>query len=64
MTTSTLERLGFSPSDRVVILHADDIGMCHATIPAFENLLEFGLVSSYAVMAPCPWANTALELAA
>jgi chitin disaccharide deacetylase len=64
MTTSTLERLGFSASDRVVILHADDIGMCHATIPAFENLLEFGLVSSYAIMAPCPWASAALALAA
>jgi chitin disaccharide deacetylase len=62
--TSTLERLGFSPSDRAVILHADDIGMCHATIDAFENLLEFGLTSSYAIMAPCAWASTALEIAA
>jgi chitin disaccharide deacetylase len=63
MTTSTLERLGFSASDRVVILHADDIGMCHATIPAFEKLLAFGLVSSYAVMAPCPWASAAMKVA-
>jgi chitin disaccharide deacetylase len=62
--TSTLERLGFSSSDRVAILHADDIGMCHATIGAFENLLDFGLVSSYAIMAPCAWASAALEVAA
>ncbi|NJK46035.1 MAG: ChbG/HpnK family deacetylase [Pleurocapsa sp. SU_196_0] len=62
-TSLTLERLGFAPDDRVVILHADDIGMCHATIPAFEQLLEFGLVSSYAIMTPCPWASAALEMA-
>jgi chitin disaccharide deacetylase len=62
-TSLTLERLGFEPDDRVVILHADDIGMCHATIPAFEHLLEFGLVSSYAIMTPCPWASAALEIA-
>ena len=61
--SATLERLGFQPSDRVVILHADDIGMCHATIPAFERLLESGVTSSYAIMAPCPWASAALELA-
>ena len=63
MNSTTLERLGFKSSDRVVILHADDIGMCHATIPAFENLLEFGLVSSYAIMTPCAWAGAALEIA-
>jgi chitin disaccharide deacetylase len=63
MKSTTLERLGYHSSDRVVILHADDIGMCHATIPAFENLLEFGLVSSYAIMTPCAWAGAALEIA-
>jgi chitin disaccharide deacetylase len=63
MNSTTLERLGFQSSDRVVILHADDIGMCHATIPAFENLLEFGLTSSYAIMTPCAWAGAALEIA-
>ena len=59
----TLERLGFQPTDRVVILHADDIGMCHATLPAFENLLDANLTSSYAIMTPCPWAGAALEIA-
>ncbi len=63
MKSTTLERLGFASSDRVLILHADDIGMCHATIPAFENLLEFGLTSSYAIMTPCAWASAALEIA-
>jgi hypothetical protein len=50
-----LKKLGFDARDRVLIIHADDIGMCQATLPALEDLLEFGLVSSAAVMVPCPW---------
>jgi hypothetical protein len=50
-----LKKLGFGEHDRVVIIHADDIGMCQATLPAIADLFEFRLVSSAAVMAPCPW---------
>ena len=50
-----LRRLGFADDDRVVIIHTDDIGMCQATIPAFADLVDFGLISSGAVMVPCPW---------
>src|SRR5689334_8557163 len=50
-----LEKLGYGPEDRVVIIHADDIGMCEATLPALTELCDFGLVSSAAVMVPCPW---------
>ena len=50
-----LKQLGFDEHDRVLIFHADDIGMCHATLPALADLLDFGLVSSAAVMVPCPW---------
>jgi chitin disaccharide deacetylase len=50
-----LKHLGFGPTDRVVIFHADDYGMCHATLPAVEELLEIGLVSSTATMVPCAW---------
>ena len=56
-----LRRLGFSARDRVVIIHADDIGMCEATIPALAELLDFGLVSSCSVMVPCPWFPAAAE---
>ena len=56
-----LHRLGFSARDRVVIIHADDIGMCEATIPAVAELLDFGLVSSCSVMVPCPWFPAAAE---
>ncbi|MBW6467172.1 MAG: polysaccharide deacetylase family protein [Brevefilum sp.] len=50
-----LKNLGFSADDRVVIIHTDDIGMCQASVDAFADLAEFGLISSGAVMVPCPW---------
>ena len=50
-----LRKLGFADSDRVAIIHADDIGMCQATLTAFAELLDFGLVSCGAAMTPCPW---------
>jgi predicted glycoside hydrolase/deacetylase ChbG (UPF0249 family) len=50
-----LRHLGFQPDDRVVVVHADDVGMCHATLPAIDELMSFGLVTSASVMVPCPW---------
>ena len=50
-----LHRLDFDDGDRAVIIHADDIGMCQATLPAYAELLDAGLLSSAAVMVPCPW---------
>ena len=44
-----------APHERALILHADDVGMCHATIPAFIELAESGSISSASVMVPCPW---------
>ncbi len=56
-----LKKLGFSNTDRLVILHTDDIGMCQASITAYANLWEFGGISSGAIMMPCPWARAAAE---
>lgn len=58
-----LRRLGFAEHDRVAIIHTDDIGMCLASVDAFADLHDFGLISSGAVMAPCPWALKAAEYA-
>lgn len=55
MTNSLLQDLGFDKEDRVVLFHFDDLGMCQSTIPAWENLMDFGLVRSASVMVPCPW---------
>ena len=62
-TNPYLSKLGFSSTDRVAIIHADDIGMCQATLPAIADLLDFGLVTSAAVMVPCPWFQGAAQYA-
>jgi hypothetical protein len=56
-----IKKLGFSPSDRVVIIHSDDIGMCQATIDAYAELDEGSKISSGAVMVPCPWFLAAVD---
>ena len=50
-----LRKLGLRDDDRVAIIHADDIGMCHASVSAYADLMDFGLVSSAATMVPCSW---------
>jgi predicted glycoside hydrolase/deacetylase ChbG (UPF0249 family) len=57
-----LRHLGFAATDRVVVIHADDLGMCQATLLAFVDLLAAGLVSSGSVMVPCPWFPQAAAL--
>lgn len=51
----SLERLGLGADDRAVIVHADDVGMCHSTLSAYVDLLDAGLTSSAAVMSTCAW---------
>ncbi len=48
------ERLGFPPDKKVVILHADDIGMCKEANQAAIQQLEKGQIQSASVMVPCP----------
>jgi predicted glycoside hydrolase/deacetylase ChbG (UPF0249 family) len=50
-----LERLGFSPDDRAIIFHADDLGMCHAANGAFMDVLAQGMLCTGSIMAPCAW---------
>lgn len=57
-----LKKLGFSDNDRVVIIHTDDIGMCHAAVQAFKDLWAFGTITSGTVMVPCPWFPATAQL--
>lgn len=57
-----LKKLGFSNNDRVVIIHADDLGMCQSTITACKELFDMSGISSAAVMVPCPWFLSAAKL--
>lgn len=49
------ERLGFSSDARLLIVHADDLGMAHTINAASIRALETGLVNSASIMVPCPW---------
>lgn len=51
-------------SKRRVVLHEDDVGMCHGANSAFVELCRLGTCSSGAVMVPCPWFLEAAEDAA
>jgi len=59
-----LSALGFRSGYRVVIYHADDVGMCHGANAAFQELSRLGSISCGAVMVPCPWFAEAAEMAA
>ena len=50
-----LKRLGLADDDRVVIVNADDIGTCQASLAAYTDLLDCGLVSSASVIVPGAW---------
>ena len=58
-----LKKLGCNDSDRLAIIHVDDVGMCQASVAAFETLWDAGIVSSGAVMVPCPWFPAAARYA-
>lgn len=55
MAPTLAERLGFAASDRVAVVHADDIGMCHAANDGAFEALEKGPATCGSLMVPCPW---------
>src|SRR5256886_10355515 len=49
------ERLGFSRDAKLLIVHADDLGVTHSVNAASIHALESGGINSASIMARCPW---------
>ncbi len=57
------EKLGWPAGKKVIMLHADDIGMCPEANTAAKQQLEAGDIQSAAVMIPCPNAEEFIRYA-
>jgi predicted glycoside hydrolase/deacetylase ChbG (UPF0249 family) len=47
--------LGYPAGTKLLIIHADDIGLSHSTNMAVIKSFENGSITSGSVMVPCPW---------
>ncbi len=54
-TKTLAERLGYSKDAKLLIIHADDLGVSHSENMASIKGLEESPVNSASIMVPCPW---------
>jgi predicted glycoside hydrolase/deacetylase ChbG (UPF0249 family) len=63
-TGQTNRLLGYPADARLLILNADDFGMCHAVNEAVFRAFRKGILRSTTLMVPCPWALHAMHFLA
>lgn len=61
-TRSTNELLGYLPDARLLIINADDFGMCYTVNEATMHTLKQGVATSCTLMVPCPWSLHGIRL--
>lgn len=59
---SAASLLGYPDDARLLIINADDLGLCHAENVATIAGLDRGVFCSSTIMVPCPWFAEAAEL--
>jgi predicted glycoside hydrolase/deacetylase ChbG (UPF0249 family) len=59
--SQTNRLLGYPADARLLIINADDFGMCNSVNEAIISALQEGLVRSTTLMVPCPWALHAMH---
>ena len=58
-----LARMGYGPEDRVLILHIDDMGFCHAANAASLACLTEGSATCASILVNGPWFQEAVQMA-
>jgi predicted glycoside hydrolase/deacetylase ChbG (UPF0249 family) len=53
--------LGYPTDARLLIINADDFGMCNSVNEAIFGVLQAGIARSTTLMVPCPWALHAMH---